>query len=184
MGSLVRRQGAPKGQALAALFESFPSTSPWKCSAWSQTPTAGRAVSACQAPPPKGCLSETAKPEPVSSVCTPGRGRRPPVWTPGADPSRSLPAGSNQSRTPGLEHKCNKFYFRSFGCSLSEGWRWVGSSSSHGAVLTVLGSQHSGHSAQELVQGSVDLRGQDSRVVDGHHHQEALAQQLKGRRRW
>lgn len=48
-------------------------------------------------------------------------------------------------------------------------------------VLTVLGSQHSAHSTQELVQGSVDLWGQERRVVAGHHHQEALAQQLKGK---
>lgn len=51
-------------------------------------------------------------------------------------------------------------------------------------VLTVLGSQHSAHGAQELVQGSVDLWGQERGVVAGHHHQEALAQQLKGKRMW
>lgn len=64
------------------------------------------------------------------------------------------------------------------------GFQWVGHSSSHGAVLTVLGSQHGAHGAQELVQGSMDLRGQERRVVDGHHHQEAVTQQLKGKRRW
>lgn len=50
--------------------------------------------------------------------------------------------------------------------------------------LTVLGGQHSAHSTQELVQGSVDLWGQDSGVASGHHHQETLAQQLKGKRMW
>lgn len=55
---------------------------------------------------------------------------------PRAHPSRSLPAGSTQSRTPGLEHKCKKrFYFRTFDCSLSEGWRCVGSSCGHGTRL-------------------------------------------------
>lgn len=64
------------------------------------------------------------------------------------------------------------------------GFQWAGHSSSHGAVLTVLGSQHVAHGTQELVQGSVDLWGQETRVVDSHHHQEAMAQQLKGKRRW
>lgn len=51
-------------------------------------------------------------------------------------------------------------------------------------VLTVLGSQHSAHGAQELVQRSVDLWGQERGVVGGHRHQEALAQQLKGKTMW
>lgn len=33
-----------------------------------------------------------------------------------------------------MEHKWNRFYFRSFGCSLLEGWQQVVSSSSHGAA--------------------------------------------------
>lgn len=173
-------QGAPKGQTLAALREPFSSTGAWKCSACSR-----RAASACRAPPPKRyLLSETAKPEPISSACPPGRGGNPQFRPPEQIPPAPTPRVANQSRTPGLEHKCNRFYFRSFGCWLSAGWQWVGSSSSRGAVLTVLGSQHVAHGAQELVQGSVDLRGQDRGVVDGHHHQEALAQQLKGRRKW
>lgn len=48
-------------------------------------------------------------------------------------------------------------------------------------VLTVLGGQHGAHGAQELVQGSVDLWGQERGVACGHYHQEALAQQLKGK---
>lgn len=126
----------------------------------------------------------TPPPEPIFSAHPPGPGApSSAAWSPRADPSHSLPTGSNESRTPGLEHKCNRFYFISFGCSLLEGWRWVGPSSSCHAVLTVLGSQHAAHSAQELVQGSMDLWGQGSRVVDGHHHQEALSQELQGKRR-
>lgn len=84
----LQLQGTPKGQTLATLPEPFPSTSAQKFSACSWSPTAGRAASACQAPPPKRCLpSETAKPEPISSMCPPARGA-----PPGSDPqSRSLP---------------------------------------------------------------------------------------------
>lgn len=82
---------------------------------FSQTPRLGKAAPS----PPKHCLlSETAKPEPISSVCPPSMGD--PQFRPEADPSRSLPAGRNQSRTPGLEHKCNRFYFSSFVCLLLE----------------------------------------------------------------
>lgn len=91
-------------------------------------------MSACWTPPPDADSSQRQQNQSSFPPCT-HLVERPPAQTPRAHPSRSPPAGSTQSRTPELEHKCKRFYFRTFDCSLSEGWRCVGSSSGHGTRL-------------------------------------------------
>lgn len=78
-----------------------------RCFACSQSSTASRAVSA-PPPPPKGCLlSETAKQEPISPTCPPGRGDplfRPPAQiSPAPSPRAATRAGRQGWSTNGTD---------------------------------------------------------------------------------
>lgn len=133
--------------------------------------------------PPDAASSQGQQTQSPFPPCTHLMGR-PPVQPPEHIPPAPFPRAAHRAGHRGCSTNARDFISEHLtaGCRRAGGVLAPALATAH--ALTVLGSQHGAHGTQELVQGSVDLWGQQTRVAGGHCHQEALAQQLEGKTMW